>query len=83
MKRKTFWLGTGFWDSEGVEVFREKPKDWNKIAKGWHDSHVFKIEREDLQIALRGTGVKNPRKNSKQLIPFHIVPVKVNKKEKR
>ncbi len=72
-KVKTLWLGCNSRFSNLVFLFDSKPKDTDD------DSEVDYFCRSEMLNIFRGTGVKLPRKNSKQLIPFHLVPAKVKK----
>ncbi len=71
-KRKTFWLGCS--GDSFIEMFDRKPMGWDKGGKSWQVHHWNRFLRRIGKIALKDTGVKLPRKNSKQLIPFHIIP---------
>ena len=75
-RRKVFWLGNNM---SRVAVFSVKPKDYLDSMGMWLDTEIYKFCRDDFAKSMRNTGLKLPRKNSKQLIPFHIVPAKGGK----
>lgn len=79
MKRKVFWLGNS--GSSFIDIFDRKPMGWNhhEGCKVWVFRKFTHLLRTEAKRFFKNTGVKLPRKNSKQLIPFHIVPAKGKK----
>lgn len=75
-KVKTFWMGN-YYRGEKIGVYPKKPSLWydKDIGYGSYNASLT-CYREEAVRTFRGTGVKLPRKNSKQLIPFHIMLAK-------